>query len=442
MRPMPSKGIADKHTGVMVALPRRGRAQLARNRRISGILVAGGLGLAHVQGAAAQDFRLLDLPEGFHERAAKRQSMELPEAERGRVVRAASADFGASSYFNRPGGSWEDYLADWYGCEQVTSGSRIPGGRVTYVYSPSMLSPRQSGIGAVIGGAIGQGDNLDQLQEANRRTCMRVRGWRRVVPSEQEAKRIAALSDADFIHWIAAAIGSPAPEGKAEGLGRAFLPDHPSINPDASPRGDVKLYIGGNADFRELFALRQNEGALVLAFRRPDKGSSGQRAAIVLRRYDLASADLATLPEGAPDESYFSIIDSEDRHAGYELHVVRLAPGTYVIDGTSVDGRLPAESNCFGAPLIEVPAGRPVYAGDWVPYRQVKLGDGKVLPDAMVMVPHFEEAKAVLARHQPGLAAALEPMAVANGATYSCTDPDIVLSRWSLSNVPEPLDPG
>ena len=405
--------------------------------------LAAAIGLAWTQGAAAQDFRVLDLPQGFHQKAVERQSMELPQSERGRVVNAASGDFSASAYFNRPGGTWEDYLADWYGCELITRGSRIPGGRVSYVYSPTMTSPRETGIGMVIGGAVGQGQNLDQLREANRRTCMRVRGWRRVVPTNADAQRLAAMGDSEFVRWIAQAIGEASPQGQVETLGHALLPAHPAINPDGPVDGRRKIYVDGNSGYDGTLALGPREGALVLAIRRPDKGSQGQRAAIVLRRYDLDMADLATLPANRGDEDrYFSIIESKDRRADYELHVVRLAPGTYVIDGTSVDGKAPPESNCFGAPLIEIPAGKPVYGGDWVPYRGVKLERGRVLPDAMVMVPHFEEAKSVLARHQPQLAAELAPMAVANGAIYSCTDPNIVLSRWSLSNVPEPLDPG
>ena len=41
----------------------------------------------------------------------------------------------------------------------------------------------------------------------------------------------------------------------------------------------------------------------------------------------------------------------------------------------------------------------------------------------MVMVPHFEEAKSVLAQYQPELATGLEPMAVANGALVDSAVP-------------------
>ena len=116
---------------------------------------------------------------------------------------------------------------------------------------------------------------------------------------------------------------------------------------------------------------------------------------------------------------------------------MRLAAGHYVIDGTSVDGEAPAESNCFGAPLIEIPAGRAVYGGDWVPYHNVRLDKDRVLPDALVLVSRVDEAKAALRAVQPALAEALQPMAVANGARYACHDPDVVLDRWSLAGVAE-----
>src|SRR5690606_32782288 len=117
--------------------------------------------------------------------------------------------------------------------------------------------------------------------------------WRRVVPSEQEAKRIDAMSDAQFADWVARAIGSTAPAGKVETLGRAFLPAHPSIDPDAPPQGKTRVYVDEATEPDDHLSLAPGEGALVLAFRRPDRGSAGQRAAIVLRRYDLAQADLA-----------------------------------------------------------------------------------------------------------------------------------------------------
>jgi hypothetical protein len=381
--------------------------------------------------AAAQDFRPLALPPGFYERAAERDRPPVPEAERARVVDRASADFSPSSYYNRPGSDWERYLRDWYGCEQATDGSRIPGGQVAYLKSPSLLSPRETGMGVTIGGAIGHGESLDTLHEENRRACMRTRGWRRVAPGADEARRIAALDDAGFKAWAAGAIGSAYPAGQVEGAFHPVLPRSREIEPDAAPRGDPTLRLPGGGDPRVPLAMRPGEGLLLIAFRRPDRGSAGQPAAITLRSYDLDRADLAT-PRSA------TTIESVDRQAGYELQAVRLPAGYYVIDGTSVDGKLPAKSNCFGAPVIEIPAGQAVYGGDWVPYRNVKLGKGKVLPDTLVLVAHLDQAKAALARFQPALAATLQPIAVANGARYTCTDPNIVLDRWSLAGVAEP----
>jgi hypothetical protein len=390
--------------------------------------------MAVPQGAPAQTFRLIQLPEGFYQRAAERDRRPMPESERARVVARASADFSGASYYNRPGGTWEDYLTDWYGCEAVTGGPHISGGVEGVVESPTMLTPRKAGIGVTIGDATGTVQNLDALHDENRRACMHQRGWRRVTSETAEAARVEALNDAAFMDWVKGAIGSEHPVGTLESDAYARLPDNPAIAPDATPPGAPSLHVSDGGDPHAPVMLRPGEGALVLAFRRPDKGSAGQRAAIALRRYDLAAADLAA--SGAGDKSRSAIlVESQDR-AGYELQIVRLAPGYYVLDGTSTDGKPPDKSNCFGAPLIEVPAGQAVYAGDWVPYHGVKLGKGKILPDALVLVGDVERARAALAGFQPALAEGLQPMAVANGASYACLNPDIVLDRFSLAGAP------
>jgi hypothetical protein len=379
--------------------------------------------------AAAQAFRPLALPDGFHQRMAERERIAVPADERAEVVERASAELTATSYYNRPGATWDDYLQDWHGCALVTRGSRIPNQRLSYLRSPSRLSPRESGIGATIGGHLGRGDNLDELHDENRRGCLRARGWRRVTPDAAEAQRIAALDDAAFALWAAGAIGSADPAGAVEATGGARLPDSPLLDPEAAPRGRSGVHGAGAAP-------GPGEGLLVIAFRRPDRGSAGKSAAIALRRYDLARADLAAAAEGEDADGLVTVAGG-DRQAGYELHLVRLPAGHYVIDGTSVDGNPPAESNCFGAPLIEIPAGQAVYGGDWVPYHKVALGHGKVLPDALVLVADLERARAALREAQPALAGMLQPAAVANGASYPCRDPDVVLDRWSLAGVAE-----
>jgi hypothetical protein len=378
--------------------------------------------------AAAQEFRALALPSGFYERMAQREGQAVPERERARVVEQASAAFTGAGFYNRPGGSWDDYLRDWYNCEQTTKGSRIPNERLRYVRSPSMMSPSHSGIGSTIGGQLGRGDNLDAIHEANRTGCLRARGWRRVTPDAAEAQRVAGLGDAEFLAWAAREIGSENPTGAIEPMGGPGLPESPLIDPGAAPRGAPSVRLAGTAG--------AGQGVLVLAFRRPDRGSAGKSAAIALRRYDVDRGDLAQPGDGEAvgDPTTIASVDSR---AGYELHVVPLPAGTYVIDGTSVDGEAPAESNCFGAPLLEIPAGQAVYGGDWVPYHNVNLGKGKVLPDALVLVSRLDDAKAALRGSQPALAEALQPMAVANGARYACLDPDVVLDRWSLAGVAE-----
>src|SRR5690606_14893067 len=123
--------------------------------------------------AGAQAFRPLALPEGFAERIAARERIAIPADARAEVVERASAAFTAEAHYNRPGASWDEYLQDWHHCAEATRGSRIPNQRLSYLRSPSRLSPRESGIGATIGGHIGRGDNLDELHEENRKGCLR-----------------------------------------------------------------------------------------------------------------------------------------------------------------------------------------------------------------------------------------------------------------------------
>ena len=225
--------------------------------RIRCHLVAAALAgaLACAQGAAAQTFRPLQLPDDFYQRAAQRDRPPLPAGERERIVGRASGDFSGASYYNRPGGTWDDYLRDWYNCEAVTNGSRIPSGLVNYVKSPSLLSPRETGVGVTIGGAIGTGDNLYAVQEANRRACIQVRGWRRVTPNAAESQRIGALSDAAFLDWVKGAIGNQNPAGTVESNAYARLPDNPAIAPDAPPPGEPSLRISGGQDPRAPLVL-------------------------------------------------------------------------------------------------------------------------------------------------------------------------------------------
>lgn len=402
-------------------------------RLAAGLAAAGAL----ASSAHAQEFRPLALPEGFYERMAQRERQAIPERERARVVEQASAAFTGAAFYNRPGSAWDDYLRDWYNCEQTTRGSRIPSERLSYVRSPSMLSPSHTGIGATIGGQLGTGDNLDAIHEDNRKGCLRAHGWRRVTPDAAEAQRIGSLDDAEFTAWAARAVGSEDPGGAVERTGGAALPESPLIDPTAAPRGAPSLRLAGAGSLNAPLAPGPGEGLLVIAFRRPDRGSAAESAAIALRRYDIGRADLTFAADGSAAGEAIAIA-SDDRQAGYEVHLVPLAAGYYVIDGTSVDGKPPAESNCFGAPLIEIRAGQTVYGGDWVPYHNVNLGKGKILPDALVLVSRIDDAKAALRTAQPALAEALEPMAVANGARYACLDPDVVLDRWSLAGVAEP----
>jgi hypothetical protein len=90
-------------------------------------------------------------------------------------------------------------------------------------------------------------------------------------------------------------------------------------------------------------------------------------------------------------------------------------------------------TNCFGAPVITVPAGKAVYAGDWFPLMDVQLSTGQKLWGAVGWKPHLDRAREGLATFQPALAATMEAAEVRNGATYACAA--VTMTKWELPDV-------
>ena len=67
--------------------------------------------------------------------------------------------------------------------------------------------------------------------------------------------------------------------------------------------------------------------------------------------------------------SYVVSIPSGDKKAVYELRVVAVTPGDYVLNGATIGSTTPpSNSNCFGAPTLRVEAGQYAYLGDASPF--------------------------------------------------------------------------
>ena len=397
-----------------------------------------GLVLAVLPGVAVAQVAASAAPEGSASAVsgAATDLEDTPEE----IAKDAARDLKDSSFYNKPGATRAQYDADWQACRLIARGSRTPGGTVVYTYNPNVISPFAAGIGAGIGGLIGNAIVEGHQRRMNRRACLMYRGWRRVEVSEAEAKRVAAMTDADRDAYFNALVGAEQVAGEVTELTSFSLASDPVLRLDAPLVGAPTLAVARKTDDpRAAITLAEGEGALVVAFARPDAASAGRSGQVQLLRYDGEKRDIAYQPRDWKKRgdltTYARTISSKDRKAPYELHVIKLTAGRYVV-GAAAAGLAPLlETNCFGAPIISVPAGKVVYAGDWIPFMDVTLSTGKKLISAMGWVPHLDRARTALAEFQPALAGMMEMAEIRNGATYSCAG--VTMSKWELPGQPQ-----
>ena len=396
------------------------------------------LAVAATPAPAQERFARIDLPPGFDQRPANFDDPQMPGGDAFTVDRAVARAMTPDRYWNQPGASWGALMQDWYACTVMTAVSRDSRGSYAYVESPSLVSPMERGIGTTIGG-YGT-TRSDALPRYNRDTCLRVRGWRDVETTPAQASEIRAKSGAIIDDWWKREVGAQQPVGTVLGASPTPFPSDPVLAPNAAIGPNTRIFAERDAQAGRIGA---NMGILVMAVRRPDAASRRGQAMIALQRYALDVRQLtALMPERRDEADNELSLRSRDRNADYELHAVVVPAGIYVIDGTSVNGDPPVESNCFGAPMIEVPAGAAVYAGDWVPYHDVRLSTGQRGPEALVMTVQIDNARRILAPTAPDLASSLRPAALANGATYMCRNPELEMGRFWLSLAADQADTG
>ena len=175
----------------------------------------------------------------------------------------------------------------------------------------------------------------------------------------------------------------------------------------------------------------------MVGFRRVEQTAVGKSGAITLLRYDPAHKDVLFRPKDwkkIGDTTTYSVdISSHDKQAVYELQLLRVTPGGYVVNSTTA-GNTPATStNCFGAPTFHIGAGEVVYLGDFTPYVGAKLSDGKKF-SGLGHSMHPDDARRTLAAYQPQAAAAMHSAQWRNNATYSCAG--VVMTRWDMDGAP------
>lgn len=170
--------------------------------------------------------------------------------------------------------------------------------------------------------------------------------------------------------------------------------------------------------------MAPGQGALLVAFRRPDGWSAGKSGTIAFARYDPARHDMIARPKDAKKNgdtnTYWIQVSSGDRKAAVEYRLMLVSAGDYVLYGASPGpGGMVMNSFCFNSITLRVNAGEVVYFGDITPYIGARTAAGGTyfgMPHSW----HPEEAKAALAG-QPALQAAFRAGELKGGASYSCS---------------------
>jgi hypothetical protein len=408
-----------------------------RHRLSAAILLATTL---PIEAAFAQAGNTIFVPTGTSAPAVPQEpvSDDSPED----IAKDAARDLKDSRFYNKPGATRAQYDADWQTCRLIARGSRTPSGTVPYYYNPAVISPLAAGVGAGLGGLFASMIAQGQQRRDNRRSCLLIKGWRLVEVPSATATRVAAMTDAQRDSYFNTIVGAATVEGDVTERTSFTLPADPALRLDAPLAGPGTLWLGKKVDPAAPFALGAGEAALVLGFRRPDEGSAGRSGSLSIARYDVAGRDLVYRPKDwkkKGDKTTYSLnVASKDRKAAYEVQVLRVTPGDYVLMGSAV-GKLPvSNSYCFGAPTFHVGEGEVAYLGDFVPYMDARMSSGARL-NAIAWTAHPEDARQVLSDRQGVLASALKPATLRNRATFACSA--ITMDRWDLPEVEALPDP-
>lgn len=375
--------------------------------------------------------------------AAYAQPVEATDDTPEEIAEDAARDLKDSRFYNKPGATRADYDRDWQECRLIARGSHTPGGSVT-LYNPALYNPAISppagavggGIGAMIGAAIADG----QQRRANRRNCLMIRGWRLVEPPSDKTAEVAAMTDEQRNTYFNAIVGAEQVEGEITTLERFYPVTGGPASMSGAPVGTPTLFLGKKIAPDDPIALEEDEGAVMVVFRRNDEGSAGRSGSLDLRRYDSENGDLHFQPRKwkkmGDFTTYFTNIASKDRKAPYEIQIVRLTAGDYVIASDAVGRAVPTSTFCFGAPSFRVEPGKITYLTDLVPFMSAEQADGSEIT-GMGYSRDFDEAGKALASLRPDLAERLVDGALRNQATYSCAGAVMTRMDYPLAAAPE-----
>ena len=366
------------------------------------------------------------------------KSNDTPEE----IAKDAQRDLKDSRFYNRPGATRAQYDADWQECRLIARGSKIINGPMSY-YNPAMynpsISPLAAGVGGGLGAAIGAAIAEGIQRRENRKRCLMIKGWRLVKLPSDRAATVAALSDADKQAYFNRIIGAETVEGSVDTLDRFSPPEDPALAVTAGLAGPATLFIHKKPEKAILPPLEPGQGAIVMAFRRNGGAAEGRSGLVQLFRYDRVKGDLIYQPRDwkkTGDKTSYSVsIPSGDKKAAYELRVIPVTAGDYVLNGATVGTTMPPTfSNCFGAPMIHVEAGQYAYLGDASPFLGARLANGEKM-SAMIYTRHFDTARKAMAGLRPDIAAKMVEPPIHNRATYACAA--VTMDRFDWPGMPE-----
>jgi hypothetical protein len=357
-----------------------------------------------------------------------------PEDTPEEIAKDAARDLKDTRFYNRPGATRADYDKAWQECRLIARGSRTPAGSVPYYYDPSLMSPLAAGIGAGIGGLIGGMIVQGEQRRTNRRQCLLIRGWRLVEVPSAQAEKLKLMTDADRDAYFNSIVGAETVDGEITTRTSFTQISNPLLTLDAPFAGEGTLFAGKKVDPAATIPLGDNEALIVVAFRRPIESSVGRSSSVSFARYDTTGQDLIYQPRDWKKKgdltTYRVSAASADKKASYEVQLIKVTAGDYVLDNMTAGPVVATSSNCFGAPAIHVEPGAVVYAGDFVPVMGLKLSEKEKIYGATFWTSNLEQARKVIAAKQPALADKLAAAAWRNQATYACSA--IVMDRFDL----------
>lgn len=190
----------------------------------------------------------------------------------------------------------------------------------------------------------------------------------------------------------------------------------------------AQLRVTKRADLAAPVKLEPGQGAILVAFRRPDAMSMGKHGAMSFARYDMEARDVVFQPKDAKKKgdttTYWVDVASDEKKLDVEYHLMPVSAGDYVLYGASPGVKMVVNTFCFAAPAFSVKPGEVVYFGDVTPYAPAVLEDGEKAM-AMAYSANLDGAREAL-KAQPALASALRAAELRNNATYSCSGQEML----------------